>query len=140
MGAWSTLINKTGTRAVIENCNNDAKPIKPISEGGCPYYHQYRTGGDITNDYSSWMKNAQEVAQFATSGRSGPTCWAYPDMLMIGVQGQTPDEGQAGRFGPWFNFTQPTVVEQRTHFGLWCALSSPLTLSLDFTNKSAVDS
>merc|ERR1712113_480324 len=101
METWSTLINKTGTRAVIENCNNDAKPTKPISEGGCPYYHQYRTGGDITNDYSSWMKNAQEVAQFATSGRSGPTCWAYPDMLMIGVQGQTPDESKTGSLGPW---------------------------------------
>ena len=37
-------------------------------------------------------------------------------------------------------FVQPTITEQRTHFGLWCALSSPLTLSLDFTNKTAIDS
>ena len=34
----------------------------------------------------------------------------------------------------------PTVVEQRTHFGLWCVLSSPLTLSMDFANSSLVDS
>ena len=32
------------------------------------------------------------------------------------------------------------MTEQRTHFGLWCALSSPLTLSLDFANTTAVDS
>ena len=43
--------------------------------------------------------------------------------------------------GPWNpGFTQPTVTEQRTHFGLWCTMSSPLTLSLDFTNKTAVES
>ena len=60
-------------------------------------------------------------------------------MLMIGVQGQTPDELHGG-VGPWTDFTPPSVAEQRTHFGLWCVLSSPLTLSLDFTNASAVDS
>ena len=66
---------------------------------------------------------------------------AYPDMLMIGVQGQTPDESKTGGLGPWAGgFVQPTVTEQRTHFGLWCALSAPLTLSLDFANKSATDS
>ena len=62
-------------------------------------------------------------------------------MLMIGVQGQCPDEGKTGKYGPWAGgFVQPSITEQRTHFGLWCALSSPLTLSIDFTNKSAVDS
>jgi hypothetical protein len=62
-------------------------------------------------------------------------------MLMIGVQGATPGEGKTGKLGPWAGgFVQPTITEQRTHFGLWCVLSSPLTLSLDFTNTSAVDS
>ena len=66
---------------------------------------------------------------------------AYPDMLMIGVQGQTPDESTTGRLGPWAGgFVQPSVTEQRSHFGLWCTLSAPLTLSLDFGNKSATDS
>ena len=87
------------------------------------------------------MSNAQEVEHFARAGLSGPTCWAYPDMLMVGVQGETPDEAATGRLGPWAGgFVPPTLAEQRTHFGLWCALSSPLTLSLDFRNRSAVDS
>ena len=75
---WAQLINKTGIRARIENCNNGPKPVagsSPLTER-CPSYHQYRTGGDIKNGYESWMKNAQEVKQFATTGRSGPTCWA----------------------------------------------------------------
>lgn len=37
---------------------------------------------------------------------------------MIGVQGQTPDELHQG-VGPWTDFTQPSVIEQRTHFGIW---------------------
>jgi alpha-galactosidase len=140
---WAQLINQTGIRARIENCNNGPKPEAgdtPLTER-CPSYHQYRTGGDIVNSYDSWIHNAQEVAQFATTGRSGPTCWAYPDMLMVGVQGQTPDESNTGQLGPWAGgFVQPTLAEQRTHFGLWCVLSSPLTLSLDFANRSATDS
>jgi len=139
VGMWADLINKTGTYAEIENCNNGPKPTIPIAAGGCPDYHQYRTSGDINNGYPSWVSNAQTVAEYATTGRSGPTCWAYPDMLMIGVQGQTPDEEHQG-VGPWTDFTQPSVTEQRTHFGIWCILSSPLTLSLDFRNATAVDS
>ena len=125
----------------LEDCGNGPRPTKPIAEGGCPDYHQYRTSGDINNAYSSWVSNAQTVAAFATTGRSGPTCWAYPDMLMVGVQGQCPDEAATGRDGPWADgFVQPTVTEQRTHFGLWCTLSAPLTLSMDFQNKTATDS
>ena len=60
---WAELLNKTGTPVRLENCGNGARPSKPIAEGGCPYYHQYRTGGDIDNSYASWISNAQEVAQ-----------------------------------------------------------------------------
>jgi hypothetical protein len=49
-------------------------------------------------------------------------------MLMVGV---TVDIN--GDFFP------PTLEEQRTHFGLWCVLSSPLVLSLNLTNDTAVD-
>jgi hypothetical protein len=34
----------------------------------------------------------------------------------------------------------PTLTEQRTQWGLWCVLSSPLTLSMDFANRTRVDS
>jgi len=63
---WAELINKTGTLAEIENCNNGANPTIPVAEGGCPYYHQYRSSGDINNGYPSWVANAQTVARCVT--------------------------------------------------------------------------
>lgn len=125
---WAALLNATGRAAVVENCHNSGNPVTPISEGGCPDYHLYRTSTDIRNTYGSWVGNAQTVAPFAADGRHGPTCWAYPDMLQVGVQGDI-----NGAYYP------PTLTEQRTHFGLWCILSAPLTLSLDFSNATAVD-
>eukprot|EP00658_Telonema_sp_P-2_P015950 TRINITY_DN16169_c0_g1_i3.p1 TRINITY_DN16169_c0_g1~~TRINITY_DN16169_c0_g1_i3.p1 ORF type:complete len:267 (+),score=41.63 TRINITY_DN16169_c0_g1_i3:132-932(+) len=133
---WARLLNETGRAAVIENCHNGNNPAVAIDQGGCPDYHVFRTSGDIKNNYASWIGNALTVNDYAISNRTGPTCWAYPDMSMIGVQGQTPDEAPGG---PWTNFSQPSITEQRTHFGLWAVLSSPLTLSLDFGNGSAVD-
>ena len=32
-----------------------------------------------------------------------------------------------------------SFVEQRTHFGLWCVTSSPLTLSFDLSNATITD-
>jgi hypothetical protein len=52
--------------AEIENCNNGANPTIPVAEGGCPYYHQYRSSGDINNGYPSWVANAQTVARCVT--------------------------------------------------------------------------
>lgn len=51
-----------------------------------------------------------------------------PDMAMVGVKGDI----NGGNF-------PPSQLEQRSHFGLWCVLSSPLTLSLNLADKQAVD-
>lgn len=72
---WSERINATGVFSEIENCGNGPRPTTPVSQGGCPHYHQYRTSGDINNQYSSWVGNAQTVGAYATGGLSGPTCW-----------------------------------------------------------------
>lgn len=56
---WAKLINATGRKARIENCNNGPAPTLPLAEGGCPDFHQYRTSGDIRNTYESWVYNAQ---------------------------------------------------------------------------------
>ena len=137
MSLWHSLFNDSGIPILIENCHDDASaaPSKPISEGGCTEYHTYRSSTDIRNTYGSWLQNAYSVEQYATSGRTGPTCWAYPDMLMVGV-GPTCAGDTCGADEP----PLPTVTEQRTHFALWAILSSPLTLSMDFSNASLVDS
>ena len=50
---------------------------------------------------------------------TGPGCWAYPDMMMVG------------------NLNDFTA--ERTHFGLWAVVSSPLVLSYDVVNATATD-
>lgn len=134
MSLWSSLLNATGKAVLIEDCHDSGQPTAPIAEGGCPFYHTYRSSTDIRNTYGSWVLNADTVEQFASSGRHGPTCWAYPDMLMVGV-GETCAGDACSSSDP----PLPTITEQRTHYGLWCALSSPLTLSMDFLNTSRVD-
>lgn len=136
MSLWSQLFNDSGIPILIENCHDDnGQPLQPISEGGCPYYHTYRSSTDIRNTYGSFLLNAYSVEQYATSGRTGPTCWAYADMMMVGV-GNTCAGDTCGTDEP----PLPTIAEQRTHFGLWTVLSSPLTLSMNFANTSLVDS
>jgi alpha-galactosidase len=72
---WATLLNATGTAALVENCNNGQNPTKPIVQGGCPDYHMYRVSTDIRNTYGSFMQNAQYVGPYAADGRHGPSCW-----------------------------------------------------------------
>jgi hypothetical protein len=129
---FAALFNDSGIPMLIENCHDEQAPLKPIAEGGCPDYHTYRTSTDIRNTYGSWLLNAYSVERFASSGRSGPTCWAYADMLMIGVGATCAGDTCAAPL--------PSLTEQVTHFGLWCILSSPLTLSMDFGNSTVVDS
>ena len=50
-----------------------------------------------------------------------PSCWAYPDMLELGV-----DVGASPM----------SLLEGRTHFAAWCVLSSPLVLGFDLTNET----
>jgi hypothetical protein len=123
--------NDSGIPILIENCHDEQQPSKPIAEGGCADYHTFRASTDIRNTYGSWVLNAYSVQQY-TDGRTGPTCWAFADMLMVGV-GET-CAGDTCAEPPL-----PSATEQRTHFGLWCVISSPLTLSMDFANATLVD-
>jgi len=127
---WASLLasSSVGPRVLLENCHNSGNPTKPIAEGGCPDYHTFRTSTDIRNTYGSWIGNAQSVLPFLADGRHGPTCWAYSDMAMVGVQGDI-----NGASFP------PSLTEQRTHYGLWAILSVPITLSLDLSNATTVD-
>jgi hypothetical protein len=130
---YAALFNDSGIPVLIENCHDEQAPAAPIDQGGCPDYHTFRSSTDIRNTYGSWLLNAYSVEPYANTGRTGPTCWAYPDMMMIGV-GSTCAGDTCGADEP----PLPTLTEQRTHFGLWCILSSPLTLSMDFENATRV--
>ena len=60
-------------------------------------------------------------------------CWALAGMLMVGV-----DSTHARWLGT--NSEPMNISEARVQFGAECILSSPLILSLDPTNATAIDS
>lgn len=86
----------------------------------------YRTGGDIGPVFGSVVNEAYAVVQYGDrpDPLSHPGCWAYPDMSEIG------------------NFQGPDPLrtdQERTHWGLWCILSSPLILGLDMSQRETMD-
>ena len=71
-------------RIVVENCHW-GKDVPTHPNEPCPYAY-YRTSGDIRPNYQSVMHNLQTVDHFHKQNLSRPGCWAYPDMLQVGVQ------------------------------------------------------
>lgn len=120
MDLWSSLINSTGGPMVIENCHGYG-PFPNVTH--CPF-NLFRTSTDIRPDYGSVVENLQSTIHFAAAGISRPGCWGYPDMLEVGVS----------------HDTTLSLVEAQSHFGAWCVVSSPLTLSMDVNNDKLMDS
>ena len=97
---------------LIENChwgkdgpsilkkNSKQKTVNGESELDCPFGF-YRTSGDIRPNYESVMHNLQSVEAFRKHNLSRPGCWAYPDMLQVGV------------FEDWSGATGLTPAETR---------------------------
>lgn len=129
---WNDLIKAsaptTGRKEImVENCHwGSAPPFKP-NRTWCPW-NFYRTSGDVRANYGSVVGNLQTTVQYATQNLSYPGCWAYPDMLEVGVLA-SPFAGDKGL----------TIAETRAHFGSWAIVSSPLTLSHDPSNQTVMD-
>jgi len=122
---FADLFNASGKSILIENCHWGGTVPNAT---WCPWNY-FRSSGDITASYASMVGNLQTTIQWAKSGLSQPGCWAYPDMLEVGVApGVHP--GEPGL----------TVIESRSHFGAWCIVSSPLILSHDLNNDTVTDS
>lgn len=122
---WSSLIEKSGKAMMIENCHwGQTVP----NSTWCPF-NFYRTSGDIVATYGSVVFNLLTTVPFAQQGLSYPGCWAYPDMLEVGVAAGAHGSGDQGL----------TIQETRSHFGAWCIVSSPLTLSHDINNDTLAD-
>jgi alpha-galactosidase len=105
------LFKSHGKKIVIENCHwgNDLR-----TPNSCPY-HFARMSQDIIRTWEGFFLNLQTMAR--GNGLSGPGCWGYPDMLVVG--------DMIGKY-----------YESRAHFGAWCVTSSPLILSFDLTNTA----
>jgi len=122
---WADYMSATGKPIMIENCHwGTTVP----NDTWCPF-NFYRTSKDVRASYGSVMFNLGTVTQWAQQGLSKPGCWAYPDMLEVGCQ-----HGPGGASDPGLSES-----ESRVHFGAWCIVSSPLTLSHDVNNDTVMD-
>jgi len=137
---WSELMNASGRPIRTESCHTfhpnhgtpSSWPNFPVwdpatkaADAECPM-NLYRTGGDVKADFSSTIGEAYAVVQYSDrpDPLSHPGCWAYPDMSEIGN----------------FNGADPLRTdEERTHWGLWCIMSSPLILGLDMSQSDTMD-
>jgi hypothetical protein len=77
----------------------------------CPE-HFFRSSGDISNSWGSWMGNLNSLVPYLHPVHpiSTPGCFAYADMLMVGVSASH----YAPRAGP-----AHSTIEWRSHFGMW---------------------
>merc|ERR1711959_382700 len=127
MQLWDDIFKAHKKSVMVENCHWGSKvPYEPNATW-CPW-NFYRTSGDVRANYGSVIGNLNSVAKFNSRNLSTPGCWAYPDMLEVGVnRPQYPD------------ILAMTVAETRTHFGAWVIVSSPLTLSHDVNNDNIMD-
>eukprot|EP00039_Didymoeca_costata_P001850 m.55616 g.55616 ORF g.55616 m.55616 type:complete len:447 (+) comp10994_c0_seq1:66-1406(+) len=130
---FNKYMNMSGRAVTVENCHWGSKypfkpdPTKPPAEG-CPW-NFYRSSGDVRASYASILHNLGTTVPLAQNNLSYPGCWAYPDMLQVGCA-----HGPGGKNDPGL-----TIQETRTHFGAWCIVSSPLTLSHDVNNDTISD-
>ena len=102
----------------------------------CPF-HTYRVSGDARPTYGSLLGNLNATRRLASLNLSLPGCWAYADMMEIGVTAT----GGMHDCGPTGNDTcvPLSVTEARTHFGAWAIVSSPLVLGFDLRDGEMLD-
>ena len=102
-------------------------PNEPTRVPDWEPFHFYRASTDIAPIYGSILANVNEMPRIAAANLSFPGTWAYPDMLEVGIT-------LAQNMPRTLN-----LVESRTHFALWCIVSSPLVLGFDPANQTNLD-
>ena len=100
--------------------------------------HLFRSSKDIRPSYGAIITNLLTVDTYNSANLTGPGCWAYPDMLEVGVTAPQPP-------GALHHCATPTVpcemneTEWQTHFSAWCIVSSPLILGMDLTDSGMLE-
>lgn len=128
---------------LVENCGNGPAGANPkmdfpphqdyldMLQTSCPWSF-YRTSVDVAPQFYSTVYNVNRALPFldADAPLSRPGCWAYPDMLMVGV-----DQPHNGGEIP----VPMSYLDWSSHFALWAVTSSPLILGFDLTNKTVLE-
>ena len=131
---------------LVESCGNGPAGTEPkrdlppqasyldMLKDSCPWSF-YRVSVDLGPTFLSTVYNVNRGLPFLERGPgtvplSRPGCWAYPDMMMVGVSVPRPSPRRP------VDPTPMTPVEWRTHFAMWAVTSSPLILGFDLTDKA----
>lgn len=88
---YAELMNATGKSFLIENCHwgectdDDTSSCPTPNRDWCPM-NFFRTSGDVRESWNAWIRNLLTTVPFLDKDVpiSGPSCWAYPDMLQVG--------------------------------------------------------
>ena len=137
---YARLFNNTDVEIMIENCHNH-NPYTSVRDNvtgkvNCPM-NFFRSSTDIRPTYGSILINLNTTRAYNGNGLTGPGCWAYPDMLEVGVTNSQKGDVGCKTYG------QPgctlNIVETRTHFNAWCIVSSPLVLGNDLNDTVVMD-
>lgn len=120
---FAELLNQTGKPVMIENCHN-GNPTYPESRDNCPF-NFFRSSTDIRPTLGSILINLRTVQAYNAPKITGPGCWAYPDMLEVGVTNSQRE-----------SFPTLSYGEARSHFGAWCIVSAPLVLGMDLRDTA----
>lgn len=136
---YAQLLNATGKRVLIENCHN-GNPTYPsrhekTGKVDCPM-NFFRSSTDIRPTFGSVLINLQSTSEYNGAGLTGPGCFAYPDMLEVGVT-KSQKEPECIKWGQ--RGCTLDVVEARTHFAAWCIVSAPIVLGNDLTDSKTMD-
>lgn len=117
---WASLLNDSGREIIIENCHN-SDPMFPSDPQAIYPYNFYRTSGDIDPNFGTIYCNLHSTVEYLhhSPPLSHPGMWAFPDMLEVG--------------------NMQTYEEERSHFGAWCIMSSPLILSFDLRDEAKLN-
>lgn len=83
----------------------------------------WRTTHDIFDAHLSWVLNLEN--QIGLEEYAGPGHWNDPDMLIVGIHGDSHLVGSGC-----------TDAEYRSHFSMWCIVAAPLMIGCDLNKVS----
>jgi hypothetical protein len=134
---YQQLLNQTGTNFLISDCHDSRAaadpsiPRAPPNATWCPF-NTWRNSYDEAYTLYDTALFLLNMNARNTENVSRPGCWAMAGMLMVGVD---------STHARWLatNSAPMNESEARVQFGGECILSSPLWLSFDPTNATAID-
>ena len=128
-----------GKQVEIEDCLDKNPQFMLTDPEHCPL-NFYRTSPDNGPNFLASMGNIQWTLPFLNVTAPVPAarqgCYAYPDMLTL----RSPAVGTASRAASdAAGCSRNTAAEERSIFGAWTIVSSPLVLGFDVGNDTEVE-